>query len=444
MELLKVALRNVRRNTRRSVITAMTVFIGIVVVCSTRGLLNGLQGEIRSGLTRKIHGDLQIHKTGYREVIDADPYKIMFSYDAGYEERLTSIPEISSATPRLRVMGLLNHQKSQISTPVMITGIDTHRELKVCPRLQEALQEGRLIASEQERFKEQAALDDWMHEAPSLEQKPAVGEGKESPSNADSDHQIMITPSLMKGLNASLGDEIVILVQDRNNMQQAIVTKIVGVIDYALPTAVSRMAWMDFKTLQTLTRTQGQASEWALRTAHEMPLQQAKESLARLSGPDTLVETWLELSGFLADVLQIQDIIFSVIVLVVFAIMISAIINTSLMTVMERTREIGTLAALGYRRRHIIFLFMAESASISSAGGALGALVASLGIAIAGLKGLVIALPGQKVATTLYPYIPLQFLLLALFLAFFAALIASLAPAYRASKMKPVDALGSA
>ncbi|MEZ4741046.1 MAG: hypothetical protein R3B45_01120 [Bdellovibrionota bacterium] len=79
MDLLKAVRRNMGRNYRRSLITALTVFIGIVVVCGTRGLLNGLQGEIRGGLTRKIHGDMQIHKEGYRDIIDAPIHMKLFS-----------------------------------------------------------------------------------------------------------------------------------------------------------------------------------------------------------------------------------------------------------------------------------------------------------------------------------------------------------------------------
>jgi ABC-type antimicrobial peptide transport system permease subunit len=61
-DLIKVAVRNVGRNTRRALITIITVFIGVFVVVGIRGLLDGLQNEIKSGLTRKMHGDIQIHR----------------------------------------------------------------------------------------------------------------------------------------------------------------------------------------------------------------------------------------------------------------------------------------------------------------------------------------------------------------------------------------------
>lgn len=446
MELLKVALRNIGRNSRRSLITAITVFIGVLVVCSTRGLLNGLQGEIRGSLTRKIHGDLQIHKAGYRDMIDADPYQVIFPYDDNLEQKLKHVSGVSHISPRLRVMGLLNHQKSQKSTPIMIVGITSSEELSVCPRLRDAIQQGAVLDSSREKNKsEQTAMTDDLEASPSLDDLADDGFMETSQAKAgDSQHQIMITPALMNGLKARLGDEIVILIQDKNNMQQAIVTRIVAVVDYALPTAASRMAWMDFSTLQKLTNSHGFVSEIALSAGESTKLPLLKDEITKAISQDTLlVETWVELSSFLGEVLGLQDAIFAIIISVVFIIMISAIINTSLMTVMERTREIGTLTALGYRRKHIIFLFLAESSAISLSGGISGIILTWSIISFYSIKGIIFSLPGQKVATILYPFIPVSFIILVLSLAFLSSLIASFFPAYRASRMKPVDALSS-
>jgi putative ABC transport system permease protein len=444
LDLLKVAIRNVGRNKRRSLITAITVFIGIVVVCGTKGLLNGLQAEIRGGLTRKVHGDLQIHKFGYRDVIDSNPYKIMIPFDEKRDALILGAAGVAALAPRLRVMALLNHQKSQTSTPVMIIGIDSSRELIVCPRLLQAVQVGHILDSTKERQETKTPHDSDLEAAPSLDDTPKDTVLEQAKVEAgDGNHQIMITPSLMTGLNASLGDEIVILIQDRENMQQAIVTKITAVIDYALPTATTRMAWMDFSTLQSLTKSTGLASEIAIQKSDEALPEQVKANITAIADQGTITETWMELSGFLSDLLGIQDAVFSVIVVVVFSIMISAIINTSLMTVMERTREIGTLSALGYRRKHIMFLFMAESSAISVLGGTVGSLTAMLLMKILSYKGLIFALPGQKIPAILYPFVPFSFVVFAVALAFVSSLIASLIPAYRASRMKPVDALNS-
>jgi putative ABC transport system permease protein len=139
--------------------------------------------------------------------------------------------------------------------------------------------------------------------------------------------------------------------------------------------------------------------------------------------------------------MNLQNVIFNLVLLIVFSIVISAIVNTSLMTVMERTREIGTLMALGYRRFHITLQFLIESAVIGLIGGLTGMALAIAILFVLNKHGLAFALPGQSVTTVLYPTIKVAFLAKVFLLALSSALGASFIPAYRASKMKPVQAL---
>ncbi len=444
-DLVKVAFRNVGRNKRRALITIITVFLGVSVVMSARALLNGLQREFRSALIRKMHGELQVHRKGYQDTLEANPYKILIPFTSEIIESIKNSPGITEVTPRLRVMGLLNHQKSQSTTPVIITAINSQSELVVCPRLKDALQSGELLQSSKERQTE-TLRDEDLSEAKGLDETTSPTEIKsQSNANATGNHQIMVTPSLLRGLQAQIGDEVVVLLQDKANMQQAIVAHITGVIDYALPNAQARMAWMDFSTIQTTLGLQGQTSEIAIRTTTDETdkLELYKQELIRRLPADHIVETWLEIGGFFRDVMNLQNMIFNIVLLIVFMIVISAIINTSLMTVMERTREIGTLMALGYRRIHIVFLFLCESAVIGFAGGITGITLISLILAYLNQKGVVFAIPGQSVTTVLFPFVTVNFVIEVFVLALSAALGASFYPAYRASHMRPVQALSA-
>jgi putative ABC transport system permease protein len=244
-------------------------------------------------------------------------------------------------------------------------------------------------------------------------------------------------------LGAAIGDELIVLVADKNNMQQAIVARLVGIVDVGIPGVAARMAWMDIDSLQKILGVNGFASELALRIPDNRDVDLERARLQALVPSDQIVETWRDLGGFLRDSMAVQDIIFSAIVAIMFAIVIAAIVNTSLMTVMERTREIGTLMALGYRRRHILFMFLIESAVIGGLGGLSGVLV---GVGLVGalhFHGLVITLPGQAVTTTLYPILSVSFVFLIFSLAITSALVAGLLPALRASHMKPVTALSA-
>ncbi|MBK8205092.1 MAG: ABC transporter permease [Bdellovibrionales bacterium] len=440
LDLIKVAIRNVGRNTRRALITMITVFIGVFVVVGIRGLLNGLQDEIKGGLTRKMHGDIQVHRLGYEDTLEANPYKILLTFSETIIQSIRNTEGVAEFTPRLKVMALLNHQKSQSTTPVIINGFSSKTELAVVPRFQDSLQKGKMIDSELEKAAK-TVQDNDLNEAKGLDENPEPM--PKALPKAVGYHQLMVTPSLMRGLNAEIGDEVVVLLQDKDNMQQAVVATLVGVIDFAMPGAQARMAWMDFSTLQATAGVMGQASEIAIRIHEKAEDEVVKEELTKKLDANLTVQTWVELAGFLRDSLILQNVIFNLVLFIVFSIMISAIVNTSLMTVMERTREIGTLMALGYRRIHITLQFLIESVVIGLIGGLAGMILAVSILLYLHAKGLAFALPGQTIATVLYPSVSIGFLIKVFFLALASALVASFIPAYRASKMKPVQALTS-
>lgn len=409
--LAKIAMRNVGRNKRRTFITVFTVFLGVFVVTFSKGLLNGLQGEVESALTRKVHGDLQIHKRGYEDSLENNPYKVLINYnEAAYTKTLHH--NLQAASPRLRVMGMLNHQESETNTPIMVTGIDSKSELSVCPRIKTSIVLGHMLDSNSERSGERP-------------------------------HQLLLTPALIRGLGAQIGDEVAIFFQDVNNIPQMLKAKIIGVVDYGLPNLSARMVWMDFTTLQEALSVQGKASEIVFKTELGSSLDQTKEDLGQVLSSDLIVESWRDVAGFYSDAMALQDVIYSVVMMIMFIIVISGIVNTSLMVVMERTREIGTLMALGFKRRHILFLFLSESALIGCLGGVIGVVFTSCVIAYLGRVGIIMTLPGEAVKTVLFPFVSFSFLLLVLGLAFAAALFAGVLPAYRASRMKPVEALNA-
>lgn len=441
-DLLRVALRNVGRNKRRSLITALTVFTGVLVIAGTRGLLNGLQDEIRSALSQKMHGDVQLHKAGYQDSIDASPYKVMFRFDDALQQKLRDTPGVTAWSPRLRVLGLLNHQKSQTTVPVMIQAFDSAAEAKVCPRLPASILQGDMLDSAAERMA-RVQRDDDFAEAQFLDSGGPPVKSRAA-RNTTGSHRILVTPGLFRGFQAAIGDEVVLLLQDKNNMQQAVVAQIAGVLDYGLPNAQNRMIWMDAGTLAKTLSLTNEISELAISVDRQVTAEAMKTLLQERAGGGLVAETYLDITGFLRDAMALQNAIFNAIVAIVFLIVVFAIVNTSLMTVLERTREIGTIMALGYQRKHILFLFLAESAAIGVSGGVMALLVVVTGIGYLGFSGIRFALPGQVNTTVLYPVVSTLFLAGVLAMALVSAIAAAFLPAYKASHMKPVEALSKA
>jgi putative ABC transport system permease protein len=111
------------------------------------------------------------------------------------------------------------------------------------------------------------------------------------------------------------------------------------------------------------------------------------------------------------------------------------IANTMFTSVMEKTREIGTMKAIGAKNRDIMMVFLVNSALVGFVGGVLG-IVLSLGLtSLLPLLGL--TMMRSSMGSTLSP----ELMLLGISIAVFIGIISGVVPAYNASKMRPVDAL---
>jgi putative ABC transport system permease protein len=113
------------------------------------------------------------------------------------------------------------------------------------------------------------------------------------------------------------------------------------------------------------------------------------------------------------------------------------IANTMFTSVLEKTKEIGTMKAIGAKNRDILMIFIFNSAMVGFVGGVFGVILGALVSAIFPMIGVTISEPGSKASISLSPYL----LIYGLALAVLIGVVSGAVPAYRASKMKPVDAL---
>jgi len=111
------------------------------------------------------------------------------------------------------------------------------------------------------------------------------------------------------------------------------------------------------------------------------------------------------------------------------------------MSVLERTREIGTMMALGVRRRSILGLFLLEATVLGCLGGLAGASLGSALVFRIGKSGLHFHMGNSTLH--LHPFVDVGFFVLALALAAAGAVLAAIWPALRASRLRPVTALAS-
>jgi ABC-type lipoprotein release transport system permease subunit len=156
------------------------------------------------------------------------------------------------------------------------------------------------------------------------------------------------------------------------------------------------------------------------------------------------VLTWKDLNPLILDFETLANSYISILYLIILAIAASVIINTLIMSVYERTREIGILSAIGMRGGRIMWLFLAESALLAVGGVLMGVVLGVLAVYLFNINGFYIGkfgMTGFMVADTIFAKLTLNKAISLSIMTFIVTILAGLYPAIMASRLQPVEAL---
>jgi putative ABC transport system permease protein len=404
LSILRIAIRNVVRNTRRSLITAAAILFGIGVLVAMRGFVTGFQRTIITSVAEGRMGMIQVHRAGYLASEEVAPLSLSMAGDPAFLGRLQGSPGVFAAAPRVAFSSMVN--LGDETAFAQVTAIDPSREYAAVPRSVDNVESGRLIR--------------------------APGEA-------------LIGTELARSLHAKLGDKVTFLTGDKDGVLNAVEVTLVGLIAFKTP-GDKRVAQLELSNADELLRLEGQVTEFAIRTdraaGDDFPaLQRVKAGLQETLGDGYQVSTWNEVAAWLDDVVTFQNIMFSIIGFVFIIVALTGITNTMLMSVLERVREIGTMMALGVRRRSIVALFLAESATLGFLGGLAGAALGSLLVFWLGKHGIDLPMPGTTVPNIIRPQVSLGYDVFAVSLSVVGSVVSALYPSSKAAKMRPVEAL---
>jgi len=266
--------------------------------------------------------------------------------------------------------------------------------------------------------------------------------------NKDSFEEIVIGSVLARNLKVKLGDEVTFLGSGRDDSFAAGVARVVGIFETGSPDLDRSMAQVSLSYFQDAFAMDGSGHSIALRAASidEVPiLQQRIESL--IDGQNKLVVLdWEALQPGLkqaiqADMASAWFMYGVLIVLVAFS-----VLNTQLMSVLERTREFGTMMALGLKPSTLARLVMTETFMMASLGLAIGVFIGYLITAYLSVNGF--SYPGMEemavkfnLPDRMYPSISLLSLLLGPGIVAIGSLLAAIYPALRLYVLLPIEAM---
>jgi len=410
-DVFKIAGRNLSRYRRRTVLTLLLIVIGMVAVLLFMSVTGSFKDMMVGQITDSVLGHLEVHRKGYVASIDNLPLNLNLKPQAvtRIEEALKQIDAVQTWSPRVKFGGMYSNYAE--TTAIRINGVDPAREAATTPLLPGRIAEGRKGGS-------------------------LVGKG-----------EILIPLLLARGMKTNVGDTVVIVATNRDGSVNGKNFVVRGVLE-SISGPGGRDGYIHIDDARELLRmNEPEVSEIAIRLKNpalldqtEARLRQALEGQTNKEGKPMLeVHSWADLSPF-ANLARMIDLMTVFIKVVLVSIVLVSVMNVMVMAVYERIREIGTIAAIGTPPRRILALFLGEGLLLGVIGTALGTAV-SLALIYALNAWKLHFTFGQQQDLVLAPQIGVAQVLTIAAMVVGVALLASLQPAWKASRLDPIEAL---
>ena len=397
----RLAARNLRRNTRRTAVATLTVAFGIVAYLLAGGFIAWIFDQMREGTIHSQLGHLQIVRPGYFEKGIADPYAFLLPEQSAQQKTIEAIAGFQSLAPRLSFSGLISRGDTTIA--FLGDGVDPVFEKPVSTLVT-------IVAGNDLASAEQKAV--------------LLGEG------------------LANSLGAKVGDDVVLLVSTAGGGAGAVEVKVSGIFVTNAKEYDDSALRLPIQVARKLMKVSGATSWVVLLDQTERTAESATILANALPSADFEVVSWTVLADFYNKTVVLFSRQVSVVKFIIGLIIVLTISNTQMMSVLERTTEIGTSLAIGQRRKTVLRMFVSECLLIGLAGGVLGVVlggvlaqvISAIGIPMPPPPGMSSGYIGQILVA---PGLALDALILALV----ATFLASVLPAWKASRMNIVDAL---
>ena len=192
--------------------------------------------------------------------------------------------------------------------------------------------------------------------------------------------EVVLAEGVAKKLRAKVGDRLTILAATRGGGMNAVDLVVVGISTSGIGAIDNIGIYLDLDLVKQLLNVQDvpQLIVTVDQTENTTQVRDRILSLRLPGGKPPALRTWEQIADYYRQVRDFYITLVRVIKAIVIAVVVFSIVNTMLMTVFERFREIGTLRAIGTRKRGIVGLFLAEGAVLGVLGGVLGVLLAYL------------------------------------------------------------------
>jgi ABC-type lipoprotein release transport system permease subunit len=399
-----LAIRNLIRNRRRTTITLLTMIFGIATLTLLSALNDGWLSQMKTNFILSFTGHLQIHAKGFEA---SQNLRDSISNPEAVSRFMDTYPEIIGWTQRIRTSGLASVSGS--STGVQIMATDPEQETWVT----------------------------------SMDQNVTSGEWLRPGVSKD----LLLGKTVAQNLGAKLADRVVLMTQRPSGEMVSEVYYLRGIIETGAPQIDRTLALISLNGAQQWLQMEQAVTDIVIRAEHHDQTDSLYQLFVQqLSEQVYEIMPWQELDPMVRQWLEFSDAYGLIILFVVILLVLTEILNTMLISLHERQKELGVMIAIGTQPQQIFLMLLFEAVLLIFIGAVLGYLTASLIVMLLAdsgidLTGYANAFEFFYMDPVIHPQLTQNSAIKILLATLVAALLAGLYPAWKATRLSVSQAL---
>ncbi|MDH3547918.1 MAG: FtsX-like permease family protein [Gammaproteobacteria bacterium] len=400
--LSRLAWRYLWRNHRRTIVMLSAISVGAWAMIFMTALTRGMVDQMIADGISVIPGHVQVHNPDYLD--DPSVNNRIALTDAELEQRFGEAGFAAWAS-RVRVPAVITSERE--SRGVTLLGIDPDAERAFS-------------------FVDYDKVDGRFLEGPD-------------------DNGVVIGAKLAETLETTVGKRIVLMSQDPDNEIADRGFRVVGLFHANMDVYEETYAFIGKRTAQKMLRIGDTVSELVFVGSDYRNVEPVYEKVSAAVDDSVKVSRWTEVDTYLGTMLGVMDGFMLIWVIVIFLALSFGLVNTLVMAVFERVREIGLMLALGMKPMSILGQIIIESMMLLAVGLLIGDVLAYVTVKpLESGVDISIVAKGMEMfgaSSILYPKLYMDDVILSNVVVLVLGFLASLSPAWRASRYEPVEAI---
>ena len=404
--LLKMSARNIMRNPRRTFLTGTAIGIVVLIITFGQCYLFGILNQMFESFISTEAGHIKIYHKGYPDKEILLPLHLCLNNSSALAKAARRINGVTSVSERLRFFGMIDFKEE--NEFAIGYGIDPEAERDI------------------------------MH----LDQHIVLGNYFTLPRG-----EILIGSGLAEKFGLNLGDEVSVISPEIFGIN----LRVAGIFRYGFDYLDSKVFYLSLTDARYLLDMEDMSSEIVIKVNERDQAPEfvppLEEEVGKITDLDKIEILPWQAQGFLYSMFQTSKYSMFIILFILFFIAGSTIVNTMMMAVMERTREIGMFMALGMKAREVLLSFLFEAGTIAAISGIIGVLLGGILAYVLEQTGIPIGDAAKGVpipfGSTIRPIFYWWSMPIAFFFGLLLTFFATLWPARRAGKLDPAGALRS-